>query len=187
MCWWSAGGDRRTVFTVQKVEKWRCWPMWRVWQSKPSPPLLSAHFPAGPLLAQETDGEKHSCLDQIEIGYQVKYFLHTDNGSEPKIHPGLCCYVYRVGKAKCDCSSTSELYFIFSEKQIHCRWYNFSHPIARGTYSFSWGTALPWLLLLSRLNPSQILQDASWADSCHQWAWFSCCCLPNDLFSNQEA
>lgn len=53
-------------------------------QSKPRPPLCSeelqpAHFPLGSFLAQETDrGKKHSCLDLMERGCQVEYFLHSD-------------------------------------------------------------------------------------------------------------
>lgn len=175
--------------------------LWKSWRNKAdpcegygSPPLLSAHFPPGPLLAQETDGEKHSCLDLIERGYQVKYFLHTDDGNEPKIHPGLCCYVCKEwGKPKyvtVPLLQNEISSFQRNKSTADCtrsQPHNFSHLILRGGYSSSWGTALPWLLPLSRVNPSGILHDASWADSCHQWAWFSCCCLPNDLFSNQEA
>lgn len=179
--------------------------MWRVWQPKPSPPLLSAHYPPGPLLAQETDGEKHSCLDLIERGYQVKYFLPTDDGNEPKIRPGLCCYICidqgkqlngnsllsGWGKPNMTVPLLQNISTLQRNKSTadctHPQPYNFSHLIARGNYSFSWGTALLWLLLLSRVNPLGMLHDASWADSCHQWAWFSCCCLPNDLFSNQDA
>lgn len=65
-------------------------------QSKPSPPfvfqeeLQPPHFSPSSFLTQETDGEKkHSCLDLVERGHQVEYFLHSDS-NKPKI-PSLAC------------------------------------------------------------------------------------------------
>lgn len=155
------GLDKRLcVLMVQEETKKlsSLWKSWRnkgadlcegVWQSKPSPPLLSAHFPAESLLAQETDGKKHSCLNLIERECQVKYFLHTDDGSEPKIHPGLCCYIciewgepnMTVPLHQNDISS-----FQRNKFAADCTYpqpYNFSHLISRGNYSFSGGTVLP--------------------------------------------